>query len=135
MSELGIHGQKFYDSMTSCIVKHKDATTALILEAARAIDRLADLDDVISGKGVLDLLRFRLRDDEGRVAEVKFDAVLSEARQQQANFASLMKTILPNLDPEAGAAKERDVLDEIAQRRAARGAGPATGAVRAGRAK
>lgn len=132
MSELGIHGQKFYDSMTSCIVKHKEASTALILEAARAIDRLADLDDVISGTGVLSLLRFRLVDDEGRVAVVKFDAVLSEARQQQANFAGLMKTILPNLDPEAGAAKERDVLDEIAARRAARGASATSGSIRTG---
>ena len=104
----------------------------LILEACRAVDRLADLDAVIAGAGVLDLLRFRLKDEEGRIAEVKFDAVLSEARQQQSNLASLMKAILPNLDPAAGAEKERDILDEIAQRRAARRTGPAKGSVRAG---
>ena len=104
----------------------------LIREACRAVDRLADLDEVIAGKGVLDLLRFRLSDQEGRVAEVKFDAVLSEARQQQTNLASLMKAIIPNLDASAGVAKERDLLDEIAQRRAARRTGTAKGAVRAG---
>ena len=130
MADLGPRGQALYDALKPVVVKHKEATEALILEAARAADRLADLDDVIDGKGVLDLLRFRLRDEEGLVAEVKFDAVMSEARQQQANFASLMKVILPNLDPEAGAAKERDVLDEIAQRRASRGAGAGSGAVR-----
>lgn len=130
MSELGELGQAFYDSLTPAVVRHKAATTALILEAARAVDRLADIDDVISGKGVLELLRFRLRDDEGRVAEVKFDSILTEARQQQANLAGLVKTIFPNLDSQAGVAKGRDVLDEIAQRRAARGVGTATSAVR-----
>ena len=123
MAELGPHGQALYDSLEGAIAKHKEATKALLLEAARAADRLALMDDVIAGKGVLDLLRFRLEDDEGRVASVKFDAVMSEARQQQANLAGLMKVIIPNLDPEAGAVKERDFLDEIAKRRAARRTG------------
>ena len=55
------------------------------------------------------------------------DGVLAEARQQQTTLANLVKTILPNLNADAGVAKERDVLDEIAQRRSARGAGAATG--------
>jgi hypothetical protein len=122
-----------YDSLVGAISKHKAATEALLLEAARAADRLALMDDAVVGKGVLDLLRFRLEDEEGRVATVKFDGVLSEARQQQANLAALMKVIIPNLDPEAGAAKGRDVLDEIAQRRAARRTGPAKGAGRSKR--
>lgn len=130
MADLGPEGQALFESLSSAIVKHKDATLSLIKEACRSIDRLADLDEVIHGKGVLDLLRFRLVDEEGRVAEVKFDGVLSEARQQQSNFASLMKSILPNLDPAAGVAKERDLLDEIAQRRAARRTVPAKGSVR-----
>ena len=131
MAELGQVGKGLYESLSAVIMRHPEATKAMILEAARAADRLADIDDVVAGKGVLDLLRFRLRDDEGRIAEVKFDSIISEARQQQTNFASLLKTILPNLDEKAGIAKERDVLDEIAQRRAARGAGSAKGAVRA----
>lgn len=135
MAELGKAGQELFDSLSAVIVKHPEATKALILEASRAADRLADLDDIIDGKDVLNLLRFRLVDEKGRVAEVKFDSVISEARQQQANFASLLKTILPNLDEKAGIAKERDVLDEIAQRRSARGAGSAKGSVRSRRAE
>lgn len=131
MADLGVEGQALFEALSSAVVKHKAATLPMILEASRSVDRLADLDDVINGKGVLNLLRFRLADDEGRVAEVKFDAVLSEARQQQNNFASLMKSILPNLDPAAGVAKERDLLDEIAQRRAARRTVPSKGSVRA----
>lgn len=133
MADLGPAGQAFYDSLVGSVVKHSEATTVLIREAARAVDRLNDIDDVIDGKDVLNLLRFRLVDHEGKVAEVKFDGVMAEARQQQASFASLMKVILPNLDAEAGAVKERDVLDEIAQRRASRGAGAGSGAVRSRR--
>jgi len=135
VADLGPEGQAFFDSMSAAVVKHPEATRRLILEAARSVDRLCDIDDVVAGKGVLQLLRFRLVDDEGRVAEVKFDQVLSEARQQQANLAGLLKVILPNLDADAGAKKERDVLDEIAQRRAARGAGSAKGEVRSRRSK
>lgn len=131
MAELGAEGQALFEALSSAVARHKAATMPLIQEACRAVDRLADLDEVIAGKGVLDLLRFRLSDQEGRVAEVKFDAVLSEARQQQTNLASLMKAIIPNLDASAGVAKERDLLDEIAQRRAARRTGTAKGAVRA----
>lgn len=134
MADLGPAGAELFEHLSSAVVKHREATLPLIREACRAVDRLADLDDVIAGKGVLELLRFRLVDREGRVAEVKFDGVLAEARQQQNNLSTLMKAILPNLDPAAGVAKGRDVLDEIAQRRAARGAGPAKGAVRSGSA-
>lgn len=130
MAELGEVGQALFDELSSAVIRHPVATRALILEAARSADRLADLDDIIDGKDVLGLLRFNLNDDEGNIAEVKFDSVLSEARQQQANFGSLMKTILPNLDEQAGKAKERDILDEIAHRRSARGAGTASGSVR-----
>lgn len=130
MADLGPEGQALFEALSSAIVKHKAATMPLILEAARAVDRLADIDDIIAGKDVLNLLRFRLSDDEGNIAEVKFDAVMSEARQQQSNLASIMKTILPNLDAAAGVAKERDLLDEIAQRRAARRTGPTSGTVR-----
>lgn len=133
MAELGPKGQALFDALSSAVVKHPVATKALILEAARAVDRLNDLDDVIDGKGVLELLRFRLVADDGSVAEVKFDAVLSEARQQQTNLTSLMKAILPNLDEKAGAEKERDLLDEIAQRRSARRSGAAKGSGRAKR--
>lgn len=135
MADLGPAGQAFFEALSGYVVKHPDATRVLIREAARAVDRLEEMDDIIGGKDVLDLLRFRLRDHEGKVAEVKFDAILSEARQQQSNFSNLLKVILPNLDESAGAVKERDVLDEIAQRRAARGAGAGSSPVRSRRSE
>lgn len=71
---------------------------ALALEAARAADRLDDIDRIIQGKGVLELMQFRLKElptdpsetGEPYVVEVKFQTVLAEARGQQANFATLI---------------------------------------------
>lgn len=134
MSKLGPRGQALVDSLAPRVKKHREATEALLLEAARLADRLDDLDDVIDGKGVLDLLRFRLSDDEGKVAEVKFDSVMSEARQQQVAFSGLMKIIMPNLDEHEAAAGGESDADEIAARRAARrsGASPSPRAKRQG---
>lgn len=73
------------------------ARDALVLEAARTADRLNELDSIIQGKGVLDLMQFRLEfpegDDEPYSVEVKFQNVLSEARQQQLAFAGLIDKI------------------------------------------
>jgi len=73
------------------------ARDALVLEAARTADRLNELDNIIQGKGVLELMQFRLDfpdgDDEPFVVEVKFQNVLSEARQQQTAFATLVEKI------------------------------------------
>jgi hypothetical protein len=91
----------------------------MLVEAARIADRLDDIDAIISGEGVLALLRFRLVDDEGRVAEVKFDNVMSEARQQAMAF----RAILAQLGAEkfeAGAKAGGSILDQLAERRAAR---------------
>lgn len=120
MADLGPAGQAFFDDLKPCIKLHPKATEALIREAARLLDRLNDLDDIIDGKGVLNLLHFRLVTDDGDVAEVKFDAVLSEARQQQTAFTNMVKAILPNLES-AAQGKAVDPLDQLAARRAARG--------------
>ncbi|WP_102157695.1 hypothetical protein [Zhihengliuella halotolerans] len=82
-------------------LKSKDvARNALALEAARTADRLDELDNVIQGKGVLNLMRFRVLDlsheDDGSVSyniEVKFQNVLSEARQQQTTFANVLSKL------------------------------------------
>lgn len=75
---------------------------ALVVEAARAADRLNELDNIIQGKGVLELMQFRVLNrefDEDNAdqlninVEVKFQNVLSEARQQQLAFASLIEKI------------------------------------------
>lgn len=109
------------DKLRGLVTESTDPRTfALIVEAGRIADRLDDLDAVISGRGVLELLRFRLVDDEGRVAEVKFDGVLAEARQQ----ASALRGILAQLGvPKVEVVTERrSGVDQLRARRAARDA-------------
>lgn len=109
------------EKLRALIKDDTDARTlGLIVEASRIADRLDDLDDVIAGKGVLQLLRFRLVDNEGRVAEVKFDGVLAEARQQ----ATTLRGILAQLGvPKVEAVVERrSGIDQLRARRAARDA-------------
>jgi hypothetical protein len=81
----------------------------LALEAARTADRLDELDNIIQGKGVLDLMQFRLDfpSDEGEpfTVEVKFNAVLAEARQQGAALAGLL-TKLSQIDGKPAAASK-----------------------------
>ena len=76
-------------------------------EACRAKDRLDEFDSIIHGKGVLNLMRFRLRehwDEEGDrtvAVEVKFDSVITQANAT----ANLMKQLLAALrlpDSETG---------------------------------
>jgi hypothetical protein len=77
----------------------------LVLEAARLADRLDELDNIIQGKGVLNLMQFRLdfpeNEDEPYTVEVKFQTPLAEARQQ----AIALTTILSKLAPADAAAK------------------------------
>ena len=90
---LGDRGLSIWSALKSGDVSRD----ALALEAARTADRLDELDNIIQGKGVLDLMQFRLEfpdgDDEPFTVEVKFQNVLSEARQQQTTFATLLDRI------------------------------------------
>lgn len=105
------------------------ARDALALETARISDRLDELDRIIAGRGVLELMQFRLKDsfddDEGRsvLVEVKFDNVLGEARQQ-ANVLRQMLVSLGLGQVVTKAEPQRSsILDELAKRRAGRAAG------------
>jgi hypothetical protein len=68
----------------------------LVLEACRTADRLNDIDAVIAGRGVLNLMQFRLdldlfEDDRRKVeVTVKISGVLGEARLQAAALAALL---------------------------------------------
>lgn len=123
---LGERGQALYAHLSGTDV----ARNALALEAARTADRLDELDEIIHGRGVLNLMQFRVLDslmDEGGLlhveVEVKFQNVLSEARQQQMAFANILKTLNSEgaaaSAPAAAAPQTGD--DVLAQRRAARG--------------
>jgi hypothetical protein len=71
----------------------------MVLEAARTADRLDELDNIIQGKGVLNLMQFRLDlpsgDDEPYSVEVKFAAPLAEARQQATTLANILAKLSP----------------------------------------
>jgi len=80
-------------------------------EAARITDRLDELDRIIHGKGVLELMRFRVldayttsADDDARQVtlnvKVSFDSVLGEARQQAGRLAAIVNILgLESLAP------------------------------------
>lgn len=94
---LGERGSAIWQAMAS-----SDAPrNALVLESARTADRLDELDSIIQGKGVLNLMQFRVlsnevMDEERNInIEVKFNAVLAEARQQAAALATLLTKLAP----------------------------------------
>lgn len=95
----GLHerGAALWDSLG---LLDSSAAGAVALEACRIADRLDELDRVIAGKGVLNLLSFRLDldlehesgDREVRV-RVEFSHVLAEARQQAATLTALLSKL------------------------------------------
>jgi hypothetical protein len=114
---LGTGGRLLWREVT--IAHHLDITQRVTLEeACRAKDRLDDFDQIIQGKGVLELMHFRIPhafvpglNGELQV-EVKFDAVIANANQT----ANLMKQLLAALRlPDASGARPQ-------QRGGARGA-------------
>ena len=133
---LGVGGAALWASL-GCEVGTAEGRMAL--EACRAADRLDELDSIIHGEGVVELMRFRVPNvfevgDESVTVEVKFDAVLAEARQQQNNLRQLLVSLTGMTGSSAGKQAVVEVstpLDELTKRRSARGAG----ASRKGRAK
>lgn len=78
-------------------------------EACRAKDRLDEFDSIIHGKGVLDLMRFRVQglsgesDERHMTVEVKFDNVITTANAT----ANLMKQLLAAMRlPDAATGKK-----------------------------
>lgn len=90
----------------------------ILLEACRTADRLDELDRIIHGDGVLELLRFRTN-DSGDEVTVSFDNVLAEARQQQVAFQRLVQSLKLSDQP----VKEVDFLDELTSRRESKATG------------
>ena len=92
---LGERGSAIWQSMASEDIPRN----ALVLEAARTADRLDELDNIIQGKGVLNLMQFRLEfpsEENGPYSvEVKFAAPLAEARQQAMALAGLLSKLAP----------------------------------------
>lgn len=93
---LGERGQLLWQALSGADVSRN----VLTLEAARLADRLDELDNIIQGKGVLNLMIFRLDfpdgDDDPFTVEVKFQNVLSEARQQATALAGILTKLAPS---------------------------------------
>jgi hypothetical protein len=95
---------------------------AIALEACRTADRLDELDSIISGKGVLQLLMFRLKLDLAELAEdaaevkikIEVSNVLAEARQQATALKNLLTELgikaTPAAPPRPAAANPLDQL-------------------------
>lgn len=108
------------------------ARASLALEAARTKDRLDDLNEIIAGKGVMNLMMFRVLNKEidedytemNINVEVQIKSVLAEARQQGVALKGLLSTLMdadsPAASGPASAPKPSDPESEFEQRKAAR---------------
>jgi len=103
------------------------AVEVVVTEACRIIDRLGELDGIITGKTEwISLMHFRVT-PSGDSVTVTIDGVLSEARQQATALDRLLTKLgvgKAELNGKKGGVV--DPLDEIAARRSARGV-PAKG--------
>lgn len=126
---LGERGSAIYQSRAKGLTD--PAQLAIVTEAARTADRLDELDSIIQGKGVLNLMQFRVlshevTDDSREInVEVKFGAPLAEARQQQATFSALVRTLetftaAASEPAQPVAAAPASPEDELARRRKVR---------------
>lgn len=95
---LGERGSAIWQAMATRDVPRN----ALVLEAARLADRMDELDNIIQGKGVLNLMQFRVLNRElgdggaeNINVEVKFNAPLAEARQHAVAFAAILTKLSP----------------------------------------
>lgn len=99
------------------------AVEVVVEEACRIIDRLAEIDGIVTGKTEwIQLMHFRTNNDGQQTVTVTLDGVLSEARQQASTLDRLLARLglgKAELDGKKGGSG--DPLDEIAARRAARG--------------
>ncbi|UUX60162.1 hypothetical protein [Glutamicibacter halophytocola] len=139
---LGERGSTLFRSLTDG--EDNPLVIEVAIEAARAADRLDDLDRAIQGQGVLDLMRATIEDMEKfpEKIEIKLDfrGVLMEGRQQQDNFRKLLAEVQrlksaaskgkPEAQPQSnqpGLDAQSSVDDELAARRKAREASRQSG--------
>ena len=99
------------------------AVAALVVEACRIVDRLDQIDSIITGKTEwIELMHFRVNNADQQTVTVTLDGVLAEARQQQNALKALLAQLgVGKADLSGKAAKVVNPLDEIAARRSARG--------------
>lgn len=99
---------------------------ALLTEACRVRDRLDQLDEVIQGKGVLQLMHFRsvvdeFFDDDPRHVILTVDAVMQHAATQAGVLKNLLEKIPAPASKAAKPAGGGTALDQLEERRKQRG--------------
>lgn len=111
---LGSRGIAYRDSFIGDAADVPAAKQQLVVEGARMADRLEKMNDIIAGKGVVELLQFRLKqpmDEQGLVTvEMSIDNIMGEARQLQAAFERLTKTLIADFHLESSS-KGADPFD------------------------
>jgi hypothetical protein len=121
--QLGERGAETWAAITEG--RQSDALwQALVLEACRIVDRLDQLNDIIAGKGVLQLMHLRRMDRDLSAETVKIvmtvDAVLTEAREQAGQLRQLVSQLKLGQAVAAPTVTERSALDDLESRRRAR---------------
>lgn len=100
---------------------------AILTEACRVRDRLDQLDEIIAGKGVLELMHFRsMFDDDWSEDPRHIILTVDQVMQHAATQAGVLKNLLavlptPNVKP-AAKTGGGTALDQLAERRGQRGA-------------
>lgn len=126
---LSAGGRALWRSLAT--VSMSTAERAVLLEACRTKDRLDDMDSIIKGKGLLELLHLRRLDKAGDGSEeapvvifLKFDDVVGKANTLAGTLSRLLRSLV-DAPGQVSAAPVAvgSAVDEFAQRRAHRRAG------------
>lgn len=113
----GDRGAKLLKELTAA-KQYNPAEMVMVEEICRMADRLEQLNGIIAGKGVINLMHLRhMGDDESEIT-MTVDGVLAECRQLQLAF----QRVAAALKLESGAVTdvEVDTGDDLAAQRAAR---------------
>lgn len=120
--KLGPRGRRLYSALIGPTAT--EPQKVLAEEAARIADRLDELDSIIHGNGVLNLMRFRSMlphedemGDKHLTVKVEFSSVLSEARGQAATLKQILTTLGVEQATAAPPAAKGTGLDELKRRR------------------
>lgn len=113
----GDRGAKLHADLLAA-KEYNPVELVLVEEACRMADRLEELDGIIHGKGVINLMHLRhMGADESEIT-MTVDGVLAEARQLQLAFQRVAMTL--KLESGAISEAEVDTGDDLAAQRAAR---------------
>lgn len=114
--------ERFREHMAQA-VEADPAVEMLVVEACRIMDRLDQIDAIITNKAEwVQLMHFRVQNGDAQEVTVTIDGVLAEARQQSTALKGILAQLgLGKADLSGKNTKASDPLDDLAARRASRG--------------